>query len=119
MHETMIAYPSETDVKLTPRDQSDLISLILGDGTDALSVARARVHCNWLSTKYARRFYAASVRELKAVSRHWKFLLGGGVLTLIVFVYSLRYHSSWPLIIWVISVACLFAATSRVWRDKK
>lgn len=30
MHETMIAYPSETDVKLTPRDQSDLISLILG-----------------------------------------------------------------------------------------
>jgi len=53
------------------------------------------------------------------VSRHWKVLLGGGVVTLIVFVYSLRYHSSWPLIVWVVLVVCLFAATSRVWRDKK
>jgi hypothetical protein len=79
----------------------------------------SRVHRNWLSTKYARRFYAASVREPKAVSRHWKFLLGGGVVTLIVLVYTLRYHSSWPLIIWVILVACLFAATFPAWRDKK
>jgi hypothetical protein len=74
-----------------------------------------------LSTKHARRFYAASVRGewIKGVSRHWKALLGCGVVTLIVFVYSLRYHSSWPLIIWVILVACLFAATFLAWRDKK
>jgi hypothetical protein len=71
------------------------------------------------STKYARRAYAANVREFNGVSRHWKVLLGGGVVTLIVFVYSLRYHSSWPLIIWVILVACLFAATFLAWRDKK
>ena len=68
---------------------------------------------------YALRFYATGVGELKNVSRHWKFLLGGGVVTLIVLVYTLRYHSSWPLIIWVILVACLFAATFPVWRDKK
>jgi hypothetical protein len=79
----------------------------------------SRVHCNWLSTKYARRFYAASVREFNVVSRHWKFLLGGGVVTLIVFVYSLRYHSSWPLIIWVILLACFSAAALRAWRDTK
>ena len=42
------------------------------------------------STKYPRRVYAASVQEFKGVSRHWKVLLGGGVVTLIVFVYSLR-----------------------------
>jgi uncharacterized membrane protein YdbT with pleckstrin-like domain len=71
------------------------------------------------STKYARRPYAASVREFKDVSRHWKVLLGGGVVTLIVFVYTLRYQSSWPLIIWVILLACLFAAAFLVWRDKK
>ena len=63
--------------------------------------------------------YATGVGELKNVSRHWKFLLGGGVVTLIVLVYTLRYHSSWPLIIWVILVAGLFAATFPVWRDKK
>jgi hypothetical protein len=68
---------------------------------------------------YALRFYAIGVGELKNVSRHWKFLLGGGVVTLIVLVYTLRYHSSWPLIIWAILVACLFAATFPVWRDKK
>jgi hypothetical protein len=79
----------------------------------------SRVHCNWLSTKYERRFYDGSVRELKAASRHWKFLLGGGVLTLIVFVYSLRYHSSWPLVIWVILLACFSLAAFFVWRDKK
>jgi hypothetical protein len=61
----------------------------------------------------------AKVREFKGVARHWKALLGCGVVTLIVFVYSLRYHSSWPLIIWVIVVACLFAATFPAWRDKK
>jgi hypothetical protein len=73
----------------------------------------------FLSTKYARRFYAVSVREIKDVSRHWKALLGCGVVTLIVFVYSLRYHSSWPLIIWVILLACLFFAAFFAWRDKK
>ena len=71
----------------------------------------------FLSTKHARRFYAASVREFKGVSLHWKVLLGCGVITLIVFVYSLRYHSSWPLIIWVILLACLFFAASFAWRD--
>jgi len=59
------------------------------------------------------------VPEFKVASRHWKFLLGGGVVTLIVFVYSLRYHSAWPLIIWVILVACLSAAAFLAWRDKK
>jgi len=59
------------------------------------------------------------VGEFKNLHRHWKFLLGGGVVTFIVLVYTLRYHSSWPLIIWVVFVICLFAATSRVWRDKK
>jgi len=73
----------------------------------------------FLSTRSARRFYGASVPEFKVVSRHWKFLLGGGVVTLIVFVYSLRYHSAWPLIIWVILVACLSAAAFLAWRDKK
>ena len=68
---------------------------------------------------YLRRLYAPSVGEFKGVSRHWKVLLGCGVLTLIVLVYTLRYHSAWPLIIWVILVACLFAATFRVWHDKK
>jgi uncharacterized membrane protein len=58
------------------------------------------------------------VREFEGVSRHWKALLGCGVVTLIVFVYSLRYHSSWPLIIWVILLACLFFATFLAWRDK-
>ena len=57
--------------------------------------------------------------EFKNVPGHWKFLLGGGVVTLIVFVYSLRYHSSWPLVIWLVIVACLFAATPRVWCDNK
>src|SRR5262252_8423307 len=71
------------------------------------------------STKYARWVYAASVREFNGVSRHWKALLGCGVVTLIVFVYSLRYHSSWPLIIWVILLACLFPAAFLAWRDKK
>ncbi|HEY7002384.1 MAG TPA: hypothetical protein VH330_11655 [Candidatus Udaeobacter sp.] len=53
------------------------------------------------------------------MSRHWKVLLGCGVLTLIVFGYSLRYHSSWPLIIWVIIVVCFVAATFPAWLDKK
>jgi hypothetical protein len=55
----------------------------------------------------------------EGVSRHWKALLGCGVVTLIVFVYSLRYQSSWPLIIWVILLACLSAAAFLAWRDKK
>jgi len=55
----------------------------------------------------------------KGVSRHWKALLGCGVVTLIVFVYCLRYQSSWPLIIWVILLACLFPAAFLAWRDKK
>jgi uncharacterized membrane protein len=53
------------------------------------------------------------------VSRHWKALLGCGVVTLIVFFYSLRYQSSWPLLIWVILVACLFPVAFLAWRDKK
>jgi cobalamin synthase len=73
----------------------------------------------FLSTKYARQVYAANVGEFKGVSRHWKTLLGCGVVTLIVFIYSLRYQSSWPLIIWVILLACLFAAAFLAWRDKK
>jgi len=73
----------------------------------------------FLSTKYVQRFYVASVREFRGVSRHWKVLLGGGVVTLLVFVYSLRYHSSWPLIIWVIFLACFLAAAFFAWRDKK
>jgi len=55
----------------------------------------------------------------KGVSRHWKALLGCGVVTLIVFVYTLRYQSSWPLIIWVILLACLFPVAFLAWRDKK
>jgi hypothetical protein len=44
-----------TDVELTPRDQSDFISVSLGDGADALSVARwsrwhsRTVECIWRS----------------------------------------------------------------------
>ena len=53
------------------------------------------------------------------VSRHWKALLGCGVVTLIVFVYCLRYQSSWPLIIWVILLACLSPVAFLAWRDKK
>jgi hypothetical protein len=68
---------------------------------------------------YAPRFYATGVGEFKNVSRHWKVLVGGGVVTLIVLVYTLRYHSSWPLIVWVILVVCLLAATFPAWRDKK
>src|SRR6516164_7634134 len=85
----------------------------------AYAHVRAREDWSNLSTKYARRFYAASVPEFKGVSRHWKVLLGCGVVTLIVFVYSLRYHSSWPLIIWVILLTCFSAAAFLAWRDKK
>jgi len=48
--------------------------------------------------------------NFRGVSRHSKALLGGGVVTLIVFAYSLRYHSSWPLIIWVILLPCFLGA---------
>jgi hypothetical protein len=61
----------------------------------------------------------AGLREFKGVSRHWKALLGCGVVSLIVFVYCLRYQSSWPLIIWVILLACLCPAAFLAWRDKK
>jgi hypothetical protein len=72
-----------------------------------------------LLAAYAPRFYSTGVTELNNTSRHWKFLLGAAVITVIVFIYTLRYHSSWPLIIWVILVACLFAATFPAWRNKK
>jgi hypothetical protein len=73
------------------------------------------------STKYARRFYAASVREfgewIKGVFRHW-IAVCGGVVALILFAYGLWYQSSPPLITWVILLACLFAATFLAWRDE-
>jgi hypothetical protein len=62
---------------------------------------------------------AGSTTLFEGVSRHWKALLGCGVVTLVVFVYTLRYQSSWPLIILVILLACLFGAAFLAWRDKK
>jgi hypothetical protein len=74
------------------------------------------------STKYARRFYAASVREfgewIKRVFRHWIARLGGGVVALFLFVYGLWYQSLPPLTTWVILLACLLAATFFAWRDE-
>jgi len=91
--------------------------LLLGTSQRALGLSLGRK--NFLAG-YARRFYARSMRDFKGgVFRHWKVLLGCGVLTLIVLIYSLRYHSSWPLVIWVILVACLIAATFPAWLDKK